>query len=242
MLLFPSKLSRPRLDAGSAAFLGLISREKYAIFTLRMARPKDPQSVDSAIERRLKTHPEGWVFTPTVFRDLGSEKAVEMALARHLKRGQIRRLGRGVYDLPRTHPRLGALSPAVDAVAEAIKGRDAIRLQASGAYAAHLLGLTDQVPMRIVYLTDGPTRQIALGGREIRLKRTTPRGMATAGRISGTVFQALRWLGKEHVDDAVVRKLRERLSERDKQTLMEDIRYVPAWVAEVFRAVVQAGE
>jgi hypothetical protein len=207
-----------------------------------MPRPKDPQSVDSTIERRLKAHPKGWVFTPAVFRDLGSEKAIEMALSRRVARGHIRRLGRGVYDIPRTHPRLGALSPTVDAVAEALKGRDAIRLQPSGAYAAHLLGLTDQVPMRVVYLTDGPTRHIKIGGREIRLKQTTPRSMATAGRVSGTLLQALRWLGKEHVDERLIRKLRKRLSDREKQILMEDLRYVPAWVADVFRAIARAGE
>ena len=219
----------------------LILREKYGTFPLKMAGTKDPYSVDSAIGKRLKDHPEGWVFTPSIFRDLGSDKAIEMALSRHLKRGQVRRLGRGVYDIPRTHPRLGALSPTVDAVAEAIKGRDAIRLQPSGAYAAHLLGLTDQVPMRVVYLTDGPTKNVKLGGREIRLKQTTPRNMATAGRVSGTVCQALRWLGKEHVDQHVIRRLRKRLSKEDRQVLMDDIRYVPAWVAGVFSDIAQAG-
>ncbi len=202
-----------------------------------MARPKDPSSVDSAIARRLKGHPKGWVFTPDVFMDLGSRKAVDMALSRQLESGRVRRLARGVYDLPRKHPRLGPLAPTIEAIAEALKGRDAIRLQPSGAYAAQLLGLTDQVPMRVVLLTDGPSRSVRLDGREITLKRTTTRSMAMAGRISGTVLQALRWLGSDHVDESVISKLRARLSLAERRILMEDIRYVPAWVADVFHAI-----
>jgi hypothetical protein len=80
---------------------------------------------------------------------------------------------------------------------------------------------------------------VNLGGREITLKRTTPRNMALAGRISGTVSQALRWLGKEHVNDQTVAALQARLTEGDRQVLMADIRYVPAWVGEVFRAIAQ---
>ena len=90
---------------------------------------------------------------------------------------------------------------------------------------------------RVVYLTDGPSRQVRVGSREITLKRTTPRNMALAGRLSGTVSQALRWLGKEHVSDETVAALQARLSDEDRQVLMADIRYVPAWVGEVFRAI-----
>lgn len=204
-----------------------------------MPRTKDPSSIDSAIQRRLRAHRPGWVFTPDVFLDLGSRTAVDTVLSRLVSAGQVRRLARGLYDRPRRHPKLGLLAPTVDAVGEALKGRDAIRLQPSGAYAAHLLGLTDQVPMRVVFLTDGPSRTVNLGGREIALKRTTPRNMALAGRISGTVSQALRWLGKEHIDDQTATALQARLTDHDRQVLTADIRYVPAWVAEAFRAIAQ---
>jgi hypothetical protein len=187
--------------------------------------------------RRIHAQPAGWVFAPDVFLDLGSRQAVDTVLSRLTSGGHVRRLARGLYDRPRRHPKLGLIAPTVEAVGEALKGRDAIRLQPSGAYAAHLLGLTDQVPMRVVYLTDGPSRQVRVGSREITLKRTTPRNMALAGRLSGTVSQALRWLGNEHVSDETVAALQARLSDEDRQMLMADIRYVPAWVGEVFRAI-----
>jgi hypothetical protein len=131
------------------------------------------------------------------------------------------------------------LAPAIDTIAKAITDRDAIRLQPSGAYAANLLGLSDQVPMKVVFLTDGPTRHIRLGRQEIILKRTTPRNMATSGRISGLVIQALRYLGRNHVDDSVTETLQRRLNESDKKKLLKDIRYAPAWIAAIMRKVAQ---
>jgi hypothetical protein len=130
----------------------------------------------------------------------------------------------------------------VDSIADALRGRDAVRLQPAGAYAANLLGLSDQVPMRIVFLTDGVARQVRIGGLQIVLKRTTPRNMATAGRISGLVIQGLRHVGKQHADDRVVAVLRRRLTASDKQQLLHDLRLAPAWVAQIMRQIAEAPE
>ena len=163
---------------------------------------------------------------------------MDLALSRNARAGTIRKLARGVYDLPRRDARLGDLSPSPDDVASALAGRDGARLQASGAHAANLLGLSDQVPVRLTFLTDGRSRRLQLGRQQIILKHTTPRQMATAGRISGTVIQALRWLGRDHVDDKVVTTLRRRLSDADKRQLQQDLRYAPTWVGSVMRQVV----
>ena len=79
-----------------------------------------------------------------------------------------------------------------------------------------------QVPARVVFLTDGAERNIKVGTQEIILKRTTPRNMAAAGRVTGLVIQALRHLGQGHVDDEIVRKLNARLSDDDRRSLMKD--------------------
>jgi len=200
---------------------------------------KHAQSIDSAILERLRRHGPGWVFTPSHFTDLGSRTAVASALKRHKQAGTIRQIARGLYEVPRRDPQLGVLSPSLDAVVEALQGRDAIHVQTSGGYAANRLGLSDQVPMKIVLLTDGPTRRIELGKQVIQLKRTTPRNMETAGRISGLVIQALRHIGQRHVDDALVARLRERLSADDKQVLLEDLRFAPAWIAAIMRRIAE---
>src|SRR5205823_4118108 len=98
-----------------------------------------------------------------------------------------------------------------------------------------LLGISEQVPVRAVYLTDGPDRKVRIGKRQIILKHTVPRNMATGGRISGTVIQALRWLGKQHINNQTISTLRRQLSEGEKQQLIRDLRYAPAWIADVMR-------
>ena len=195
---------------------------------------KHTQSIDSKILLRIRAAGAEHVFTPRHFLDLGGRGAVDKALSRHAKAGTLRKLARGLYDLPRTHPRLGVLPASSDAIANALKGRDAIRLQPSGAYAANMLGLSDQVPVRLVFLTDGPTRRVTIGKQEILLKQTTPRNMATAGRASGLVIQALRWLGQRHIDDKLIAKLRRNLKPQDRANLLQDAHLAPAWIGDIF--------
>jgi len=201
------------------------------------------QSIDDKIISTVYGHGRGFVFTPKLFTSLGDQRVVGTALTRLCRKGTIRRLARGLYDYPRKHPQLGLLSPSIDDVANALKGRDATRLQPSGAYAANLLGLSNQVPMKVVFLTDGVSKHIKLGKQEIILKRTTPRNMATAGKISGLVMQALRHLGQRHVDDSVLHALDRRLSNDDKKQLAKDLQYAPAWIADLLRKnIKQNGE
>ena len=192
-------------------------------------------STDSRVLQRIKSRKRGWVFTPDSFADLGTRQAVDHALMRHRKSGMIRKLARGLYDYPKTDPEFGPLQPSTDDIANALAGRDATRLQPSGAYAANLLGLSTQVPMKVVYLTDGRTGTVQIGKRQIILKNTTPRNMATAGRISGLVIQALRHLGRKNVDQQIIAQLNRRLDEDARKQLLQDIRYAPAWIAAVFR-------
>ncbi|MGB7768714.1 MAG: DUF6088 family protein [Verrucomicrobiia bacterium] len=198
---------------------------------------KHAQSIDSQILQRVKTRGRGWVFTASNFVDLGSRDAVDKTLSRQSQAGIIRKLARGIYDYPGKDPQLGLLSPSIDAIAKALRGRDAIRLQPAGGYAANLLGLSDQVPAKIVFLTDGTPRWIQIGKLQIIFKRTTPRNMMTAGKISGLVIQALRHLGQHHVDDSVLTTLRRRLSPADKRQLLKNFRYAPTWIARFMRQV-----
>ena len=193
------------------------------------------QSIDDKLISMIYGRGRGIVFTPKLFSALGDPRVVGTALTRLCRKGTIRRLARGLYDYPRKHPQLGLLAPSLDEVARALKDRDATRLQPSGAYAANLLGLSNQVSMRVVFLTDGPSKHVRLGKQEIILKRTTPLNMATAGRISGLVIQALRHIGQKQVDSSVVQILKKHLSADNKKQLMKDLQYAPAWIAEIMR-------
>ena len=95
-------------------------------------------------------------------------------------------------------------------------GREGIRLQPTGAYAANLLHLSEQVPMKVVFLSDGVSKTARIGNQSIELRKASPKGMQLAGKISGLVFEALREIGKEHINEQHVQALQQELSDQQK--------------------------
>lgn len=200
---------------------------------------KHPQSIDSQILAAISKRGRGAVFVPADFLDLGSRDAVDIVLHRLARKGTIRRLARGVYDFPEEHPVLGLLSPSAEAVATALAGRDHTRLQPAGAYAANALGLSEQVPAKAVFLTDGPSRTVKIGAMTIQLRRTTAKYMAAAGRLSGLLIQALRELGKEHLTAERKEHLKQTLPADKRRELIKDLRLAPAWMHPIFRELAE---
>lgn len=205
------------------------------------SKRKTTHSIDSRILATVRRSGRGSVFVPADFLEIGSREAVDIALHRLTKKGTIRRLARGVYDFPKEHPVLGPLSPSADAVAKALAGRDRTRLQPAGAYAANVLGLSEQVPAKTVFLTDGPSRTVKIGPTTIQLRRTTAKNMETAGRLSGLLIQALRELGKEHVTPERREHLKRTLPAVKRRELIKDLRLAPAWMHPIFRELAEEG-
>lgn len=201
---------------------------------------KTTQSIDRKLLNRVRGKGRGAVFVPGDFFDLGSREAVDLALHRLAKKGVIRRLARGVYDLPKQHRTLGPLTPSAETIAQALAGRDRTRLQPAGAYAANALGLSEQVPAKVVFLTDGPTRTVKIGSMTIQLRQTTPRNMATAGRLSGLVIQAFRELGEKNVTPERISILKRNVPAAKRRELLKDIKLAPAWMHPFFRELAEA--
>nr|WP_165235643.1 DUF6088 family protein [Aquisphaera insulae] len=197
------------------------------------------QSIDSRLLARIRGRGRGAVLVPGDFLDLGSRQAVDVTLHRLAKKGTIRRLARGLYDYPKEHPALGTLSPSADAIARALAGRDRTRLQPAGAYAANVLGLSEQVPARAEFLTDGPSRTVRVGNTTIQLRRTTPRNMAAAGKLSGLVVQALRALGEPHVTPDRIEHLRRTIPAEKRRELSKDLSVAPAWMHPILRRIAE---
>jgi len=193
---------------------------------------------DKILYRAKRAGPD-WVFTRSDLIDLGSTHAIGMAIQRLLKAGKLRRVSRGLYDVPRIHPTLGELSASSDAIAAAIARRDGIRLHPTEAAAANLLNLSDQVPARIAYHTGRRRRVIRVGKRTIDFRERSPRKLA-AGRTSGLVMAALRSLGPRHVTSVRVTHLRNLLKPKDRHRLLKDLRLAPAWMHPHLRMI--AGE
>jgi len=169
--------------------------------------------------------------------DLGSRGAIHLALHRLARRGTIRRLAQGLYDYPRSHPQLGLLSPRLEDIAKALETRGRMRLMPAGDYAANLLRLSDQVPAKIIFLTDGASRTLKVGAFDVRLKHAAPRNLAAAGRKSGLIIQALRYLGHGNVTLDRIAPVRPLLSKADRRQLAEDIALAPTWMHPYLRAL-----
>lgn len=205
-----------------------------------MSARKSTQSIDKKVLSRIYGRGRGSVHVPTDFLDLGSRQAIGLALHRLAKKGTIRRLARGIYDYPKQHPTLGDLTPSAETIAQALAGRDRARLQPAGAYAANILGLTEQVPAKAVFLTDSLSRTAKIGPLTIQLRQTTPRNMASAGRLSGLLIQAFRELGKEHITPERIQHLKRTLPSEKRRELLKDLKLAPAWMHPLFRTLAEA--
>jgi hypothetical protein len=186
----------------------------------------------SKIMKRVRAHGKGkWVCTPKDFLDLGSRAAVDQALSRLVRAGHLRRVGRGLYDMPRISGVLKRPVPvSLDAAIAAVARRDGVRIMPDGLVAANQLGLTNAVPAKASYVTDGATKAVKVDGRSIRFRHAGPSVMHWAGKPAAPVVQALRWLGPRAAADAqVVATLKRQLSDAIKRDLVRNSRDLPGW-------------
>ena len=202
-----------------------------------MPRAPSLYSFDTQIARRVRRSARGTVFTPDTFANLGPRASIDKALQRLVARGELRRLSRGLYDKPRHDELLGTLWPSVNAVVKAVAGKDRLRTQPAGVYAANMLGLSEQVPAKVVLLTDGISRTVQAGPMRISLKRTTPRQMAAAGRLSGLMIQAFKSLGAPHITPERIDRLRKTIPAQERAKLALDLALAPAWMRPLLRAI-----
>jgi len=195
------------------------------------------------IIRRIRRWGPGAVFTPKDFLDLASRGNIDVTLGAFLKEGVIRRVARGVYDLPRFNSALGGqLGPDIDQAAQAIARRFRWQVIPGGALAANMLGLSTQVPAKTVYLSDGPTRTIRIGRQTLYFKHARPKQTRIENRASAVVIQALRYMGQPAIGPEVIAQLRQRLSTREKKQLLRDARYSSDWMFTVAQQIAEEAQ
>ena len=199
------------------------------------------ESVRDKILKRVWRRGRGYAFSSKDFLSVGTRASVDKALSNLVREEKIRRVARGLYDYPRVSELLGGeLSPDADQVAQAVARKHGQTIVASGAWAANVLGLTTQVPARIVYLTEGPPRELRVGKQEIEFRRVVPTSLRGAGNtLSSLVVQALRHLGRDRVDESVLNRLRTKLTDTDRRRLLADARYAPDWVYAVVKQIAE---
>lgn len=192
-------------------------------------------SLDDKIVTKIKKARRGSLYFAEDFLNYGSAKSVSKALERLTVTGEISRVARGIYARLDVDPIIGELKPSTEAIAEAIRKRDKARIMPTGALALNALGLSTQVPMNVVYLTDGAARKIILGKRKILFKKATPKNLSAIGKISGLVIQALKEIGKDNVTEREVQIILKHLANEEPYRLMHDIRLAPEWIRIIMR-------
>lgn len=191
-------------------------------------------STDDKIEQKVRQLRPGSIVFTEDFQNYGSSGAVKVALHRMVKKGFLKTMARGIYVKPQFSELLKQdVLPSAEKVAKAIAKRDKARILPTGSYAQNILGLSTQVPLKLVYLTDGSPRKITIGNRTIQFKKTTPKNLALKGEISKLVVQALREIGKNKATEQELQKINELLKKEDIKDLKHDITLAPQWIAEV---------
>jgi predicted transcriptional regulator of viral defense system len=197
------------------------------------------QSIEIQIVNRISKAGRGVLFFNDSFNAYGSPGTVRQALARLVKAGKLERVATGIYVRPEIDNVVGKVSPSIEAIAQAIARRDRARIVATGSYALNRLGLSTQVPLNIVYLTDGTARKVKVGKRFIKFQKAAPKNVAAIGEISRLAIQALRTIGKDNVTKEEIKKIQELLKKEKVTRLEHDIRLAPAWIREIMKPILK---
>lgn len=192
------------------------------------------KTLPETILQQARSLPEGGVLSPKEFLHLGSRSAVDQAFSRLAKVGKLLRVARGVYAAP-VSSRFGSRAPAPEKVIQALAEQSGETVVPHGASAANTLGLTQQVPIREIYLTSGRTRKLKLGRSEVLVKHAPRWQLALGARPAGAAVRALAWIGPAHAGQSLA-SLHHTLPRSEWQALASARATLPGWMAQAIGA------
>lgn len=187
-------------------------------------------SISKEISQKVGRTRRGKPFRSNDFLELGSRAAVDQALWRLVKAGEIKRIKRGVFVKPKKNAYVGEVLPGPVEIAEYFARQSGNRVGISGAEAARRFGFTTQVSSQTVFLTNGPNQKYDLGNLEVRLRHVAPRKVALAGRPAGEALSALWYLGNDEVTPQTFEQIKERLPAGEFAALTNRQEIMPGWM------------
>lgn len=197
------------------------------------------ENIGKRIVNNLKKCGRGSIFFPNSFVSYGDIKSVSKSLERLTNDAVIIRLANGIYLYPKIDKELGlgVLYPSVEEVALQVAKRDKAHIAPTGAYAMNLLGLSTQVPMNVVFLTDGSPRKIKLGNnRIITFKHTVPKNLAFVSKTAQLATFALKEIGETNVNEEHLKQLQKVFSAINEKSIEADYKLMPAWIRKIIKS------
>ena len=190
--------------------------------------------VSNKIENKIEKGKKGKLIFITDFSQYGNYDTVRKSLQRLVNKKIIIRISKGIYFYPKIDNTFGILYPTAAEIGKAIAKRDKARIIPTGAYAQHLLGLSTQVPMNVVYLTDGSARKIKIGNQTIIFKKTSPKNLSFESKLSSLIIQALKSKKKDNITKTEKQELTEIIKQsREEKRIRKDIQNAPVWIRKV---------
>lgn len=184
-----------------------------------------------AIENKVN---KGEIFFIADFTELGNYEAVRKSLQRLTKDKSIERIAKGIYFLPKKHERLGIIYPHAEQIAKAIAKRDKARIIATGSTALNLLGLSTQIPLKVVFLTDGSARKVKVGKQTIEFKKTNPKNLSIEHRLTNLVIQGLKAIGEKNVTQEQLQQTQSIIDQSDERNLVyQNLKNAPVWIQKI---------
>ena len=186
------------------------------------------KSVSHIIEQKINRFKPGQVFLPSDFKELGTSTSIRKTLSRLVESGQVERMGQGIYVIPKNNKVFGKILPSVEQLAEALAKKEHVKIKPSGQYALNKVGLSSQVPMRLVYLTTGNSKRIQIGKNAIIFKSTTAKKLSMRGDITSLLFLGLEGLDLQKLSPTQMDRIMELLKQESPENLKYNLRLVPS--------------
>ena len=182
------------------------------------------------IRDRIKSQGENTLYMVRDFADLNNDGLVTRVLSRLAKEGLLVRISQGIYLYPRRN-RFGILKPSIDEIAVAIAQKDKAHIIPSGLTALNKLGLSTQVAMNAIYLTDATAREIKIGNRTIVFKRSAPRNFAYKTDVFPLVACAMKEIGEKNITDEHLIIIKDAIDKcEDKEAIRHDYNMASGWI------------
>lgn len=191
------------------------------------------KSLESNVQQKIWRMRKGSIFFSEDFLAMGTQAAINKALSELAKKGSIIRLAPGLYCKPQKDEvfGLGVMYPGIDQIAQAIAARDKAEIVPTGIYAQNRLGLSTQIPMNAVYLTNGSARRIKIyNGKGILFKRVSPKHFKFKNKLALMLTLALKDIGEGNVTDEQKKTIKIIVNKESKQSLAQDYVLMPDWI------------